>query len=136
MTTYDEITDTYASPTPDLLEPGKPPILLATDGSGYTGSAVDFAISQARHEDAPLIITYFADPNDTSLFEGGPCRDNADWQDHGRKVLAQLEEKARIAGVEKIRVVLEESQIAETLPELASRVGAGLIVLASHQFGS
>lgn|SRR5689334_809065 len=136
MTTYEDISSTYTSPAPNLVEPGKPPILLATDGSGYTGSAVDFAISQARHEDAPLIITYFADPNDASLFEGAPCRDNADWQAHGRKVLTQLEEKARVAGVEKIKVVLEESQISETLPELAARVGAGLIVLASHQFGS
>ncbi len=114
---------------------GQPPILLATDGSGYAGAAVDFAISQARHEGARLIITYFADPDDVSLFHGAPCHDNQAWREQGREVLSHIEERAKVAGVEDIEVILEDSQLSETLPELAARLGAGLIVLASHQFG-
>jgi hypothetical protein len=113
----------------------KPPILLATDKTGYTGSAVDFAINQASFGDTPLIITYFAVPNDVNPFNGktGPVSD--EWRKQGRSVLNELEEKARMSGVENIQTVLEESPMSETLPELASKLGAGLIVFSSQQFG-
>lgn len=111
-------------------------VLLATDGTSYANRALESSIRVARHNQGRLVITYFADPNDTALYDGFPCRDNEEWKAYGRNVLDRLAERARREGVPKVETVLEDYQGEESLSRLAQEVNADVIMLASHLFKS
>ncbi|MEI6046652.1 MAG: universal stress protein [Chloroflexota bacterium] len=109
-------------------------VLLATDGTSYAERALENSIRMTRHAGGRLIITYFADPKDTTLFEGFPYQNEEDWQAYGRNILARLEERARRDGVYEVETVLERYQGEESLTNLAQQVNADIIMLASHLF--
>ncbi len=109
-------------------------ILFATDGTSYAETAFVNTIHTLKHSGGRLVITYFADPNDTVLFDGFPCRSAEEWQAYGRNVLERLAKKARDAGIEQVETILEHYQGEEQLSELAQQVHADVIVLASHLF--
>jgi nucleotide-binding universal stress UspA family protein len=108
-------------------------VLLATDKSGRHDLVLENAIQLARHKAGRLVITYFADPNDLELFDGAPA-DDIEWRAHGRLVLTELAKKARAAGVLDVQTILEDYQGEERLSDLAQRVQANIILLASHNF--
>ncbi|HEX2913272.1 MAG TPA: universal stress protein [Chloroflexia bacterium] len=110
-------------------------VLLATDGTGYANSGVETAVNMVRHNGGKLIITYFADPNDVALFDGFPCHSTGEWREYGRRVLEYTSERARASGLEQVETVLLDGPMAERLPDLAARLGAEVIVVASHLFG-
>jgi nucleotide-binding universal stress UspA family protein len=109
-------------------------VLLATDGSSYADRALDNAIRMTKNSKGRLVITYFANPDDTALFDGFPCQDNQEWQAYGQNVLNRLAERARKAGVIDIVTVLEHYQGEESLTALSQKVDADIIILASHLF--
>lgn len=126
----------------ELISPPSAPahpirtVLLATDGTAYANRALENSIRMARHNQGRLVITYFADPNDTDLFDGFPCQNNQEWQAYGRNVLAQLAERARKEGVPEVETILAQYQGEESLSKLAQEVNADIIMLASHLFKS
>jgi nucleotide-binding universal stress UspA family protein len=109
-------------------------VLLATDGSSSAKTALKSAIAAAKGQEGHLIITYFADPNDVTLYDGFPCRDAGEWQSCGKQILERMAEQARAAGVAQVETILEAYQGEELLSELAKRVNAQLIILGSHLF--
>ncbi len=111
-------------------------ILLATDGTGYSETALKNAIRLALHHKGRLVITYFADPNDITLYDGFPCYTKEEWQAYGQNVLKTLADKARAAGLENVETILQHYQGEESLNQVASEVGADYITLASHYFGA
>ncbi|HEX2914952.1 MAG TPA: universal stress protein [Chloroflexia bacterium] len=136
MTTIDNNKPLVVTALPQRSYQGPQTVLLATDGTGYANASVDLAINLAHHNGAQLIITYFADPNDPGAYEGMACQNNTEWHERGRNILQKTEERARAGGVENVKTVLEPNPLAETLPDLAARMGADMIVVASHLFGN
>ncbi len=129
-------TTTQGSPaTPSAsAKPLIKTILFATDGTSGADEAFANALRLARHNNARLIITYFASPDDIALFDGAPCENVEQWQDTGKKILAELAQRATEAGVPEVETILEKSQNQERLNELAQRLNVNLIILASHLF--
>jgi nucleotide-binding universal stress UspA family protein len=109
-------------------------ILLATDGSPKAEKAFENATRLARHNRARLIITYYADPKDSSLFGNLPCESSEQWRCQGQRILAGLAQCAREAGVTEVETVVENRQNEEGLNDLARRFDVDLIMLASHFF--
>jgi nucleotide-binding universal stress UspA family protein len=109
-------------------------VLLATDGTSYADRALENSIRMTRYSGGRLIITYFADPNDTALFDGFPCQNDEEWQAYGRNILTKLADKARKEGVQEVETILEKYQGEDSLTHLAQQVNADIIMLASHLF--
>jgi nucleotide-binding universal stress UspA family protein len=109
-------------------------VLLATDGTSYAEQALNDCINLLKNKDGKLVITYFADPKDVSLYEGLPCPNDANWRIKGKKVLDALATKAHAGGVKEVSTLLEEYQNEESLNQIAEEVNANLIILGSHLF--
>lgn len=109
-------------------------ILLATDGTSSGESALQNCINLLRGSSGKLVITYFADPRDTTINEGVACESDAAWRAHGEKVLNALAAKARANGIKDVTTLLEEYQGEESLNQLAEDVEANMIMLSSHFF--
>ena len=112
-------------------------ILLATDGTFNAENALQNCIGLLKGTDGKLVITYFADPKDTSINNGVYCESNDEWRANGEKILDTLASKARKAGVKEVSTLLEDYQGEESLNQIAETVGANMIMLSSHffQFG-
>jgi nucleotide-binding universal stress UspA family protein len=109
-------------------------VLLATDGTAYADQALKDCINLLKNNDGKLIITYFADPKDVTLYQGSPCSNDAEWRTKGKRILDRLATKAREGGVKDVSTLLEEYQGEESLNQIAKEVDANLIMLSSHLF--
>src|SRR4051812_2122445 len=85
-------------------------ILLATDGTSSTDNALQNCIGLLKGSDGKLVITYFADPKDTTVNDGVSCETDAKWHEHGEKILNSLAKKARDGGVKEVTTLLEKYQ--------------------------
>ncbi len=107
-------------------------VLLATDGSPKAENSLKQAINLVKHSGGRLILTFYADPNDPTVFSGLSCPNSQEWQNYGQGILDKLAQEARNAGIKHIETVLENYQDEERLAQLAQDVNANYIMLASH----
>jgi nucleotide-binding universal stress UspA family protein len=133
MTASTKIRDDSVA-VPATIRPVIKTILLATDGSPKAEKAFENATRLARHNEARLIITYYAEPNDRALFGNLPCESNEQWRCQGQRILAGLAQRAREEGITEVETIVENHQNEEGLNDLAQQFNVDLIMLASHFF--
>lgn len=107
-------------------------VLLATDGSPAAESSLRQAINLVKNSGGRLILTFYAAPNDSTVFSGLSCQNSQEWQKYGQEILNKLAQEARNGGVKLVETVLEHYQEEERLAQLAQDVNANYIMLASH----
>ena len=114
-------------------------ILVATDGSDLSSTAVSSAIELAAAIGAELVALYVVPRYPVSYFEGGItisvediARTEKQWSDKGQAVVDAVQEQARAQGVTAKAVVAQSDLVAESIMSAATKHGCDLVVMASH----
>lgn len=114
-------------------------ILVATDGSDLSTTAVNSAIELAAAIGAELVALYVVPRYPVSYFEGGItisvediARTEKQWSDKGQAVVDAVQEQAKAQGVTAKAVVAQSDLIAESIMSAATKHGCDLVVMASH----
>ncbi|MBG6074901.1 universal stress protein [Polaromonas sp. CG_9.11] len=114
-------------------------ILVATDGSDLSSTAVNSAIELAAAIGAELVALYVVPRYPVSYFEGGITisveditRTEKQWSDKGQAVVDAVQEQARTQGVMAKAVVAQSDLVAESIMSAATKHGCDLVVMASH----
>jgi len=114
-------------------------ILVATDGSDLSQTAVSSAIELAAAIGAELVALYVVPRYPVSYFEGGItisvediARTEKQWSDKGQAVVDAVQEKASTQGVTARAVVAQSDLVAESIMSAATKHGCDLVVMASH----
>jgi len=114
-------------------------ILVATDGSDLSQTAVSSAIELAAAIGAELVALYVVPRYPVSYFEGGItisvediARTEKQWSDKGQAVVDAVQEQARAQGVTAKAVVAQSDLVAESIMSAATKHGCDLVVMASH----
>ncbi len=114
-------------------------ILVATDGSDLSKTAVRSAIELAAAIGAELIALYVVPRYPVSYFEGGITISVEDiagiekqWNDKGQAVVDAVQQEAQAADVKAIAVVSQSDLVAESIMAAAKKHGCDLVVMASH----
>ncbi len=114
-------------------------ILVATDGSDLSSTAVHSAIELAAAVGAELIALYVVPRYPISYFEGGItisvediARTEKQWSDKGQAVVDAVQQKAQVAGVKAKGVVTQSDLVAESIMSAATKHQCDLVVMASH----
>ena len=114
-------------------------ILVATDGSDLSKTAVRSAIELAAAVDAELVALYVVPRYPVSYFEGGItlsiediARTEKQWSDNGQAVVNVVLQEAKAQGVQAKAVVYQSDLIAESIMAAAKKHDCDLIVMASH----
>jgi nucleotide-binding universal stress UspA family protein len=114
-------------------------ILVATDGSDLSGTAVSSAIELAAAIGAELVALYVVPRYPVSYFEGGvsiSAQEIADtekqWSDKGQAVVDAAQQKAQARGVKAQAVIAQSDLIAESIMAAAKKHDCDLVVMASH----
>jgi len=114
-------------------------ILVATDGSDLSRTAVNSAIELAAAIGAELVALYVVPRYPVSYFEGGItisvediARTEKQWSDKGQAVVDTVQEQAKAQGVTAKSVVAQSDLIAESIMSAATKHGCDLVVMASH----
>ena len=114
-------------------------ILVATDGSDLSRSAVTNAIELASVMRAELVALYVVPRYPVSYFEGGmtiPVEDIAraekQWSDKGYAVVEAVQVEAKAQGVTALPLVVQSDLVAESIISAAKKHGCDLVVMASH----
>lgn len=114
-------------------------ILVATDGSDLSGTAVSSAIELAAAIGAELVALYVVPRYPVSYFEGGvsiSSQEIADtekqWSDKGQAVVDAALQKAQARGVKAQAVIAQSDLIAESIMAAAKKHDCDLVVMASH----
>ena len=114
-------------------------ILVATDGSDLSSTAVGSAIELAAAIGAEMVALYVVPRYPVSYFEGGItisvediARTEKQWSDKGQAVVAAVQEQARAQGVTAKAVVAQSDLVAESIMSAATKHGCDLVVMASH----
>ena len=114
-------------------------ILVATDGSDLSSTAVSSAIELAAAIGAELVALYVVPRYPVSYFEGGItisvddiARTEKQWSDKGQAVVDAVQEQARAQGVTAKAVVAQSDMVAESIMSAATKHGCDLVVMASH----
>ena len=114
-------------------------ILVATDGSDLSKTAVRNAIDLAAAVNAELVALYVVPRYPVSYFEGGItismediARTEKQWSDKGRAVVDAVQQEAEAAGVKAKGVVLQSDLVAESIMAAAAKHQCDLVVMASH----
>lgn len=114
-------------------------ILVATDGSDLSQTAVSSAIELAAAVGAELVALYVVPRYPVSYFEGGitisvqdVARTEKQWSDKGQAVVDAVREQAETRGVTAKAVVAQSDLVAESIMAAASKHGCDLVVMASH----
>lgn len=114
-------------------------ILVATDGSDLSKTAVSSAIELAAAIGAELVALYVVPRYPVSYFEGGItisvddiARTEKQWSDKGQAVVDAVQEQARAQGVTAKAVVAQSDMVAESIMSAATKHGCDLVVMASH----
>jgi len=104
-------------------------ILVPTDGSSQSDTALDHAVALARHHDATVHVLYVADTNRDSLTaQGGEVVDALELE--GDRITADAVERVG-TGVDVVDTV-EAGDPVETILDYASSTGADLVVMGTH----
>lgn len=114
-------------------------ILVATDGSDISRTAVTNAISLASVLGAELVALYVVPRYPVSYFEGGIAisvddiaRTEKQWSDQGKTVVDAVQMDAKTQGVSAKALVVQSDLVAESIISAAKKHGCDLIVMASH----
>lgn len=114
-------------------------ILVATDGSDLSRTAVNSAIELAAAIGAELVALYVVPRYPVSYFEGGItisvediARTEKQWSDKGQAVVDAVQEQAKAQGVTAKAVVAQSDLVAESIMSAATKHGCDLVVMASH----
>ncbi|MEO8013385.1 universal stress protein [Polaromonas sp.] len=114
-------------------------ILVATDGSDLSQTAVRSAIELAAAIGAELVALYVVPRYPVSYFEGGItisvddiARTEKQWSDKGQAVVDGVQEQAMAQGVTARAVVAQSDLVAESIMSAATKHGCDLVVMASH----
>jgi nucleotide-binding universal stress UspA family protein len=114
-------------------------ILVATDGSDLSKTAVSSAIELAAAIGAELVALYVVPRYPVSYFEGGItisvediARTEKQWSDKGQAVVDAVQEQAKTQDVIAKAVVAQSDLIAESIISAATKHGCDLVVMASH----
>ncbi|MDB5885250.1 MAG: UspA domain protein [Polaromonas sp.] len=114
-------------------------ILVATDGSALSTTAVNSAIELAAAVGAELVALYVVPRYPVSYFEGGisiPVQDIAiaerQWSEMGQAVVDAVELQARAKGVKARAAVMQSDLIAESIMAAVLKHECDLVVMASH----
>ena len=114
-------------------------ILVATDGSDLSSTAVSSAIELAAAIDAELVALYVVPRYPVSYFEGGItisvediARTEKQWSDKGQAVVDAVQEQAKAKGVTARAVVAQSDLVAESIMSAATKHECDLVVMASH----
>jgi len=114
-------------------------ILVATDGSALSETAVRSAIELAVSVKAELVALYVVPRYPVSYFEGGitisvedMARAEKQWSDKGQAVVDAVQQQAQAAGVTAKGVVVQSDLVAESIIAAVTKHDCDLVVMASH----
>ena len=114
-------------------------ILVATDGSDISKTAVTNAIELASVMAAELIALYVVPRYPISYFEGGVAisvddiaRTEKHWSDKGQTVVDQVRIEASAKNVMSLALVIQSDLVAESIISAAKKHCCDLVVMASH----
>ena len=114
-------------------------ILIATDGSDISRTAVSSAIELASAVGAELVVLNVVPRYPVSYFEGGItisvediARTEKQWSDRGQAVVDAVQLEAKAQGVAVNAVVVQSDLVAESIISAAKKHGCDLVVMASH----
>lgn len=114
-------------------------ILVATDGSDLSRTAVNSAIELAAAISAELVALYVVPRYPISYFEGGItisvediARTEKQWSDKGQAVVDAVQAQAQAQGVTAKAAVVQSDLVAESIMAAANKHGCDLVVMASH----
>lgn len=114
-------------------------ILVATDGSDLSKTAVSSAIELAATIGAELVALYVVPRYPVSYFEGGItisiediARSEKQWIDKGQAVVDAVQAQAKAQSVIGKTVVVQSDLVAESIIAAAAKHECDLVVMASH----
>ena len=114
-------------------------ILVATDGSDLSRTAVSSAVGLAAAVGAELVALYVVPRYPVSYFEGGItisvqdiARTEKQWSDKGQAVVEEVKNEAQAKGVKTTAVVVQSDLVAESIMAAATKHNCDLVVMASH----
>ena len=114
-------------------------ILVATDGSDLSRTAVRSAIELAAAVGAELVALYVVPRYPVSYFEGGItisvqdiARTEKQWSDKGQAVVDEVQKEAEAQDVKAKAVVVQSDLVAESIMAAAAKHNCDLVVMASH----
>lgn len=114
-------------------------ILVATDGSDLSRTAVRSAIELAAAVGAELVALYVVPRYPVSYFEGGItisvqdiARTEKQWSDKGQAVVDEVQKEAEAQDVKAKAVVVQSDLVAESIMAAATKHNCDLVVMASH----
>lgn len=114
-------------------------ILVATDGSDLSNTAVNSAIELASAVGAEVVALYVVPRYPISYFEGGItlsvediARTEKQWSDKGQAVVDAVRQQAEAQGVKAKAVVAQSDLVAESIMSAATKHDCDLVVMASH----
>jgi len=114
-------------------------ILVATDGSDLSRTAVNSAIELAAAISAELVALYVVPRYPISYFEGGItisvediARTEKQWSDKGQAVVDAVQAQAQAQGVTAKAAVVQSDLVAESIMAAANKHECDLVVMASH----
>ncbi|MGV8803991.1 MAG: universal stress protein [Polaromonas sp.] len=114
-------------------------ILVATDGSDLSRTAVLSAIDLAAALGAELVALYVVPRYPVSYFEGGitisvqdMARTEKQWSDKGQAVVDAVQQEGQAKGVQVKPVVVQSDLVAESIMSVVQKHACDLVVMASH----
>lgn len=114
-------------------------ILVATDGSKLSKTAVTSAIGLAAACGAELVAIQVVAPYPISYFEGGMAVDAAEvkrveaqWAAKAMASLESVKKAAAAKGVQAKTMVSKSDSVSDAILRAAEKGGCDLIVMASH----
>jgi nucleotide-binding universal stress UspA family protein len=121
-------------------------ILHPTDGSPQAAKALDVAIDLAAQKRSKLVILHVQPVHDggwsdapsgasPANAEEGKVASAAMWRE-ARKIVDQVERKAREAGLEQVEAMIVEGSPASEIVAYADQVSADMIVIGSGGRGT
>jgi len=114
-------------------------ILVATDGSPLSKTAVNSAISLAALCQAELVVIKVVPQYPQSYFEGGLAlqatevgRIEQQWAEEGQAVVDEVKKDAERKGVTTLAVTVKSDIVSDAIISTAKKHHCDLIVMASH----
>jgi len=107
-------------------------VLLPTDGSEGTRTAVEHAIDHARQYDAVLHVLYVVDARIGVARETTPEVVFEELEDQGRQAIEGVHSQARAADVDTIEGVIARGDPHQAILDYVSAEDIDLVVMGTH----
>jgi nucleotide-binding universal stress UspA family protein len=106
-------------------------ILVPTDGSDASGTALAHALDLAEQYDARVHGLYVIDSSSFGLMEEGSSLVVENLREEGSRAVASVADAAEAAGVD-VRTSVREGDVYRTIVEYADEEDVDLIVMGTH----